>query len=209
MSFRLNEPADGISAGEPEDPIRRWVRLLQHGAPAERQKAARQLVRKRAEEALVECLQASDPYTVSLATSGLWECWLNERGRNARREIDRGTSLMEVGEYAAAEECFLNLMAEFPDWAEAKNKQATLLYLRGQPAVSMALCQEVVRLKPYHFGAWNGLALCAAQLGDWRRVVSAATRALRLQPASEANQHLLDLGRQKMQEAGMDEASDD
>ncbi len=198
MAFRLTDPHAGQPGGEEEDPIRRWTRILKEGAPADRQRAARQLIRKRAEGALVECLRSSDPLTASLATNGLWECWLNERGRHARSEIERGMALLETAEYETAEDVFLNLMAEFPDWAEARNKQATLLYLRGQPAVSMALCQEVVRLKPIHFGAWNGMALCAVQLGDWKRVETAARKALELQPHSEANLHLLRLAEENM-----------
>ena len=199
MSFRLTDPSEATASGD-EDPIRRLVRLLQEGRPSERQRAVRQLIRKRAEEALLECLKCPDSLAVSLATSGLWECWLNERGRHARSEIDRGIGLMESAEYTAAEEVFLNLMAEYPDWAEAKNKQATLLYLRGQPAVSLALCREVLRLKPHHFGAWNGVALCAAQLERWDVVLESAQEDLKLQPYSDANRHLVRLAQEKLQE---------
>jgi tetratricopeptide (TPR) repeat protein len=198
MAFRLTDPGASDGPGPEEDPIVRWVRALQQGAPADRQRALRQLVRRRAEEALLQCLRCPDPLAVSLATAGVWECWLNERGRHARREIDRGIGLMQAAEYAEAEQVFLGLMAEFPDWAEARNKQATLLYLRGQPAVSLALCQEVVRLKPYHFGAWNGMALCAAQLGRWPQVVEYASRALEIQPHSNANLHLIQMAREHL-----------
>lgn len=195
MAFRLTEPGGDSAGGPDEDPIQRWVRMLQSGPPGERERALRQLVRRRAESALVEVLKFPDPLAVSLATTGLWECWLNERGRNARRTMDRGIGLMEASDYRGAEEIFLGLMAEFPDWAEARNKQATLLYLRGQPALSLVLCREVVQLKPCHFGAWNGMALCAAQLREWEKVIEYASRGLELQPHSSANQHLIDLAR--------------
>jgi tetratricopeptide (TPR) repeat protein len=152
----------------------------------------------------VECLRSPDALASSLATDALWECWLNERGRHARSEIERGIGLMESGEYRDAEEVFLNLMAEYPDWADARNKQATLLYLRGQPALSMAICAEVVRLKPHHFGAWNGIALCAVQLGNWKKVVEAAGKALELQPNSEANLHLIRLAKAQLEEGGLE-----
>lgn len=200
VSYRLTDPLSELGP-EDEDPIQRWVKLLSSGAPAERQRAVRQLIRKRAEGALIACLSQDDALAVSLATNALWECWMNERGRHARSELDRGIGLMESGEYSDAEEVFLNLMAEYPDWAEAKNKQATLLYLRGQPALSMALCAEVVRLKPHHFGAWNGMALCAAQLGKWRKVLEAATKALEIQPKSEANLHLIEMANQHLEES--------
>lgn len=199
MSYRLTDPLSQLGA-EDEDPIRRWVKILSTGAPAERQRAVRQLIRQRAEPALVECLRSPNALAVSLATNALWECWLNERGRQARSEIERGIGLMESGEYRDAEEVFLHLMAEYPDWAEARNKQATLLYLRGQPALSLAICAEVVRLKPHHFGAWNGMALCAVQLGNWKKVREAAEKALELQPNSEANLHLIRLAKEHLED---------
>ncbi|MBI1841635.1 MAG: hypothetical protein HYR88_12395 [Verrucomicrobia bacterium] len=197
MAFRLSDPMES-SPSPAEDPVDRWVRLLKSGAPAERQKAIRQLVRLRAELPLVPCLQHPDPLTVGLAVNGLWECWLNEKGRNARKRINIGVAHMEASEFDEAGEAFLALMGDFPDWAEAVNKQATLHYLRGQPALSLTLCDQVVRMKPHHFGAWSGLGLCAAQLNQWARVREAAQKGLDLIPSSDSSRHLLALANEKL-----------
>lgn len=193
MAFRLNDPQSSSGGVPEEDPLKRAGLLLKTGAPAQRQKALRFLIRQRAETILSDCLRHPDMLTVGLAIEGLWECWLNEKGRSARRRMDAGVSSMELHDFERAEAAFLGLMADFPDWAEAINKQATLQYLRGQSAVGLTLCQTVVRMKPHHFGAWNGLALCAAQLNKWGLVRDAAKAGLNLLPSSEANQHLLAL----------------
>ena len=190
MSYRLTDTLE-LGSSSPEDPVEKWIRFLESGAPSERQKALRQLVRLRAELRLVACLRHPDPLTVALATNGLWDCWLNEKGRNAKKRITAGVAHMEAGEFDAAAELFLGLMADFPDWAEAINKQATLHYLRGQPALSQTLCEQVVRMKPHHFGAWSGLGLCAAQLNQWERVRDAAQKSLELIPSSDSSRHLL------------------
>ena len=167
--------------------------LLQTGNLQERKVALMQLVTAGAEKPLAECLAADDPTVVQLAAAGLWECWLNEAGNEARETMDAGVLAMNDGQLDEASTIFRKLMTTHPHWAEAINKQATVLYLQGQLQGSIALCRQVVELKPDHFGAWNGLALCAVQVEDWPLALSAVQQSLRLQPRSPSNLKLLKL----------------
>jgi tetratricopeptide (TPR) repeat protein len=197
MSFRLN---DDLPAA-PEDgdaDIPRLKRLLETGTPKQQQAALDQLVSLRAEDALVECLVSQNPAATRLATGGLWECWLNEQGAVARRQIEKGTRYMNQGNLEGALDIFARLVKKYPRWAEAHNKQATALYLLGNARLSYKVCQVVVELKPYHFGAWNGMALCAAQLEKWSAALDAARQALRLQPTAQANLDLIQLAEAKL-----------
>jgi tetratricopeptide (TPR) repeat protein len=197
MSFRLNDdlsPAPGDGA----DDISRLQHLLETGPPKQQQAALEQLVSLRAEDALVECLSSKNSVTVRLATGGLWECWLNEKGPAARRQLEKGTRYMNQGDLAGALDIFARLVKKYPRWAEAHNKQATALYLLGNARLSYKVCQVVVELKPHHFGAWNGMALCAAQLENWRAALNAAQHALRLQPTAQANLDLIQLAEAKL-----------
>ena len=130
----------------------------------------------------------------------MWECWLNEGGPDARREMDRATDLMNEGRLEAALEIFARLAELHPDWAEPLNKQATVLYLLGNSLASLRLCRRVIELKPHHFGAWNGRALCAAQLDKWREALQAAREAHRLQPSAPGNLDLIRLAEEKLAE---------
>lgn len=197
MALRLNDeflPADG------NDELQRLRRALETGAPADRQAALHRLIELRAESVLHDCLRSDDAQTALLATGGLWECWLNEQGPDARRRMDEGIAHMNGGELEAALEIFVELVGRFPRWAEAHNKRATVLYLLGNARLSYRACQIVVELKPHHFGAWNGLALCAAQLEKWQDALDAARRALALQPNAQANLDLIALAEQKLRE---------
>ena len=167
--------------------------LLQHGTAVQRRAALRLLVSRQAEGALVRCLASVDLDTTQLAIDGLWECWQNEKGALARAQMNAGSAAMKEGDLDAAAAIFEGLMIEFPDWAEAFNKQATLLYLQGAPEQSIALCRRTVELKPDHFGAWNGMTLCAIQIEDWPLALDAVRQSLRLQPQSGYNQQLLRL----------------
>lgn len=143
------------------------------------------------EAGLVRDLASSCPATVRAAAAGLWEFWLDEAGVAGRRKIEFGITAMAEGDLEKASRIFRDLMEEHPGWAEAINKEATVLYLRGLPEESIELCGQVVKLKPDHFGAWNGLALCAVQTEDWLLAREAVLQSLRLQPGSKYNQQLL------------------
>jgi tetratricopeptide (TPR) repeat protein len=193
MAFLLNEEFAPPAGGDEE--ISRLVAQLRVGKLVDRKPALKRLVALKAEPAFTALLGDADALTVQLATSGLWECWLNEKGAEARARIDLGIEHMDAGEMKAAAGVFGALMDEFPDWAEAINKQATLLYVCGQPASSLELCRKVVALKPHHFGAWNGMALCAVQLEDWPTALRAAQEALNIQPGAKGNLEIIRLAR--------------
>jgi tetratricopeptide (TPR) repeat protein len=201
VAFRLH---DDFSSGDSDDAerseIARCRRRLETGTPAQQQAALERLVELQAEDALVECLQSHNAAAVRLATGGLWECWLNEKGAAARREIDRGIKRMNAGRLEEALEIFNKLARKHPGWAEAHNKQATVLYLLGNARLSYKVCQTVVELKPHHFGAWNGMALCAAQLGKWQAALEAARKGLSLLPSAQANHDLIQLAQAKLRE---------
>jgi len=200
MAFRLQDDL-GTPEGS-DDEILRWKKQLWAGTPSQQRTAAAKLLERRAENALVECLHSPNSLAVELATGSLWECWLNERGPAARREMDRGIRKMNEGDLTGALTLFQKLTETYPDWAEAHNKQATVFYLLGNARLSYKVCQVVVELKPQHFGAWNGMALCAAQLEKWRPALEAARQALSLQPGASANLDLIRLAEAKLEEEG-------
>ena len=174
------------------------VRRLKTGDRADKEVALLQLIVIGAEHELMDCLSASDPLTAALAAAGVWECWLNEEGPDARTAIDQAIGLMEGGNYADAERQFISLGRQFPGWAEPINKQATILYIRGKPRRSLDLCDLVVEMKPRHFGAWHGMALCAVKLHHWRRAIEAAREALQIQPQAKANREIILFARSKL-----------
>ena len=197
MSFRLNDDLPA-APGDGDADIPRLKRLLETGTPKQQQAALDQLVSLGAESALVKCLASQNAAAVRLATGGLWECWFNEQGAAARRQIEKGTQRMNEGDLEGAMDIFARLVKKYPRWAEAHNKQATALYLLGNARLSYKVCQVVVELKPHHFGAWNGMALCAAQLEKWPAALDAARQALRLQPTAQANLDLIQLAEAKL-----------
>ena len=202
MAYRLNEEFIQPPQGDGDEELRRLQKKLETGPLPERERALRRLIELRAEPLLTDCLRSDDATTAQLATAGLWECWLNEEGPAARQRIDEGVRLMNGGQLEGALEIFVELVKEYPRWAEAHNKRATVLYLLGNARLSYQACKLVVEMKPNHFGAWNGMALCAAQLEKWKPALEAARQALALQPGAQANRDLIALAEQKLREEG-------
>ncbi len=196
MGYYINYHATDAPANLPPHDaptLARWGEVLENGSAQERQAALRQLIAANAQEVLARSLASARPVVVQLAVTGLWECWLNEAGEAARRELEIGIDAMNEGQLALAGHTFSRLMDRYPSWAEAINKLATVFYLQNKPEASIELCRQVVALKPDHFGAWNGLTLCAIQIEDWPLALRAARESLRLQPRSPANRQLLHL----------------
>lgn len=174
--------------------------LLETGTTQQRLGALRQLIELRAEPELARCLAVADPAVVQLAITGLWECWLDEAGSDARRAMEAGIDAMNIGDLEEAAETFKELMSAHPGWAEAVNKLATVLYLQGLPEESIVYCHQVAAIKPDHFGAWNGMAICAIQTEDWTLALRAVEESLRLQPHSPSNRQLLQLVQSRLQQ---------
>lgn len=199
--IRLNEefvPPPTQSRRSHGDSVPELVRALKTGNRAQKETALLKLIVAGAEQELTDCLAFPDQDTATLATAGIWECWLNEEGPDARTAIDLAINLMEGGNFADAEKQFISLSRQFPGWAEPINKHATILYLRGRHVRSIELCEIVIEMKPRHFGAWHGMALCAVKLHQWRRAIDAAREALQIQPQAKANREIIIFARSKL-----------
>jgi tetratricopeptide (TPR) repeat protein len=136
-------------------------------------------------------MKSKDTAVIQIAAHGLWTCWLDEAGPEAREMMERGTEALERGELDLALSIFEALAEEHEDWAEATNKVATALYKMHRYRESMEACRKVVQAKPFHFGAWSGLAACAMQLADWKAARLAAEQILHIQPHSTAHHSLI------------------
>jgi tetratricopeptide (TPR) repeat protein len=178
--------------------IEKWARQLDTGDSKAKEKAMAKLVALKAESVFTARLSSVDPALVDLAVKGLWECWYNEAGEGNRWALESGIEAMNSGALDQAEAVFTELARAHPNWPEAANKLATVLYMKGHFERSLALCRRVVAAKPNHFGAWSGLAMCAIQIEDWAAALEAARHAFRLQPSSSVNRTMLDLIENKM-----------
>lgn len=120
--------------------------------------------RREAEIALVSSLAEGDD-----ALSDLWSLWFSERGPEAAAELLQAEELAGLGPdgWDEAERRLREMIDEHGvHWSEPVNRLATLLYQRGRLPESRALCELVLAVKPWHFGALSGVVLVCAGMGD-------------------------------------------
>ena len=103
-----------------------------------------------------------------LRSFGVSQLWFGEAGEDACDALQRGEALVQQGpsRWEEAERTFEKLISRHEGWVEPKNRLATLLYFWGRYDESLALCDQVLEAKPWHFGASSGIVMVYAQMGN-------------------------------------------
>ena len=140
---------------------------------------------------LLQNLKDPDENIRAEATAQLWQIWFEQKGAFGLELLKRAQLLLEAEEITQAEEILTEAINTQPDFAEAWNRRAVLYYTQGQFDKSKDDCEQVVKLNPVHFGAWHGLGLCHAALGDYQAAIAAFRKALEIQPYALVNQKLI------------------
>ena len=75
------------------------------------------------------------------ATMALWNYWYLEAGKGAELQIRRGEDLMGLQNFKEALAHFEKVIETYPEFAEAHNKLATVLFLLGDYENSINECK--------------------------------------------------------------------
>ena len=139
------------------------------------------------EKQLLKNLLSDNPQLRQTATRALWNLWLGQAGKKAEFRIRKGTKIMDIGQHKLAQKEFESLVVDYPKFAEAHNKLATVLYLQRKYNESIKECEITLKMNPNHFGAWNGLGLCHYQLANYPTAIESFKTALTIQPFADFN----------------------
>ena len=80
-------------------------------------------------EKLLADLHSQIPEQRQSATMALWSFWYLEAGELGELEIQKGVDLMDKKSPEQAQFHFESIIKKYPDFAEAHNKLATVLYI--------------------------------------------------------------------------------
>ena len=139
------------------------------------------------EKELLQDLLSENAQLRQTATKALWNLWLSQAGEKAESRIRTGTKQMDRRQYELAQQEFENLVMDYPKFAEAHNKLATVLYMQRKYVQSIRECEMTLEMNPNHFGAWNGLGLCHYKLAHYQKAIESFNTALTLQPYADFN----------------------
>jgi len=112
----------------------------------------------------------------------IWEMWTRSGRPNVDRLIDEGIGYLSIQQLGVAHDRFTQAIEAAPDFAEAWNKRATVLFLMGEHEQSLADIGKVLALEPRHFGALAGRGMIHAHAGRWKEALDAYQQALAVNP---------------------------
>ena len=136
----------------------------------------------RLDSLFAELQTASTSGQVSLIEGAIWQVW----GQSGKATVDlffsQGVRAMSSRQLDAALEFFDNIVELDPDFAEGWNKRATVYFMMGDYAASIADVERTLALEPRHFGALSGLGMIYLRLDDPAGALDAFRRALEVHP---------------------------
>ena len=126
----------------------------------------------------------------------IWEIWLihpseDRRGFRLTELLTQGSRLMNRNELGRAYEMFTKIISVDPDWAEAWNKRATVLYLMNQYQSSLDDIKITLALEPRHFGALSGQALNYIELNQYEKAIKSYKNVQKIYPIMDGAKKMI------------------
>jgi len=125
---------------------------------------------------------ASDPMAIQSLEGAIWEQWTMVPDPKQRALMLQGIAEMQQRELQRAVTTFTKLIELAPDLSEAWNKRATVQWLLGNFPASLADICETIKREPRHFGAYSGLGMIHAEMGEPGRAMAAFELAKKYNP---------------------------
>jgi tetratricopeptide (TPR) repeat protein len=125
---------------------------------------------------------ATDPMAIQSLESAIWEQWIMVPETGQQALMMRGIAEMQQRQLKESVDTFSKLIEIAPDLSEAWNKRATAYWLLGNFPASLNDICETVKREPRHFGAYSGLGMIRAEMGEYPRAVAAFELARKHNP---------------------------
>ena len=93
---------------------------------------------------------------------------------------------MAKEELNRAYEIFSQIILVDPNWSEAWNKRATVLYMLGRYQESQEDINKVLKLEKRHFGALSGQGLVQTELKNYERAINSYKEVQKIYPSMQA-----------------------
>ena len=96
-----------------------------------------------------------------------------------------------MGELSKAYKLFTTIIATEPDWSEAWNKRATVLFLMKRYQSSLDDIKITLSLEPRHFGAISGQALNYIELKQYEKAIQSYKAAQKIYPLLDSAKKMI------------------
>ena len=146
----------------------------------QRQPAA--VLPSRLNELFDKLLACPGPAVATPIEDAIWDVWMYDSHEGAELALEKACADIGARRFDIAETRLATLVRRRPDWAEAWNKLATLLYLMERDDESVAAIHRTLEIEPRHFGALCGFGEILRARGNTEAACLAFGRALRVHP---------------------------
>jgi tetratricopeptide (TPR) repeat protein len=139
---------------------------------------------------------SKDLSSAQVIENEIWEMWEihpsdDRRGFRLTELLIQGTRLMNMNELSKAYEVFTKITTTEPEWSEAWNKRATVLYLMKRYESSLADIKIALVLEPRHFGALSGQALNYIELNLYEKAIESYKAAQTIYPIIDSAKKMI------------------
>ena len=141
---------------------------------------------------LFDQLKKSTDSSIALEIENkIWKIWSthpsnDRRGYRLTELLAQGSILMAKEELNRAYEIFSQIILADPNWSEAWNKRATVLYLLGRYQQSQRDIDVVLSLEKRHFGALSGQGLVQTELKNYEKAINSYKEVQKIYPSMQA-----------------------
>ena len=113
----------------------------------------------------------------------IWDLWITHPSKNSLTKLlADGSSAMMDNKLDTAYNKFTEVIKLDPNWAEAWNKRATVLYQMGKNKLSQADIDKVLAIEERHFGALTGQGLVQTALKNYQKAIDSYIEAHKVHP---------------------------
>ena len=113
----------------------------------------------------------------------IWNIWTTHPSKdNLTKLLTDGSFAMMKNNLDTALNKFSEAIELDPNWAEAWNKRATVLYLMGKYELSQADIDRVLTIEKRHFGALAGQGLVQTALKNYQKAIESYIEAHKIHP---------------------------
>jgi tetratricopeptide (TPR) repeat protein len=134
--------------------------------------------------------------SAQMVENKIWKIWeihpSNDRkGFRLTEMLDQGSLLINRRELNKAYEIFSQIIVADPNWSEAWNKRALVLYLMKRYESSLDDIKITLALEPRHFGALSGRALNYIELNQYEKAIKSYEDAQKIYPVIDGAKKMI------------------
>ena len=132
-------------------------------------------------------LKINNAKVAAMIEQEIWSLWsTHPTDQKLTARLEEGSMFVRNQQLTKARDIFTEVINIDPNWAEAWNKRATVLYMMGEFQKSQDDIDKVLALEARHFGALAGQGLVNIQLRNYEKAIRSYEQAKEIYPSMKS-----------------------